>query len=173
MLFFQCYLRPHIHLIEDNDIFKLMELTFQIKEENDVSLIMWIKNKKEYFCFVNEIHCLFTWNAIVSSAIWDPISPWFKVLLRWNFHIPFFSAQLTVNIPRNIIAKFQLLAMAKTLLFFDYNLQFSPAIDPPCSYDLVTNAWGQVARNFAGNFILSSQTWYMANFLYDSSEFIF
>ena len=99
----------------------------------------------------NEIHCLFTWNAIVSSAVWDLISPWFKVILRWNFHIPFFSAQLTVNIPRNIIAKFQLWA----IIIYNYNLQFSPAIDPPRSYGLVTNASGQVARNFAGHLVMS------------------
>lgn len=52
-----------------------MELTFQVKEENEVWLEMWIKNKKEFLCFVNENHCLFTWNAVVSSAIWDLIPP--------------------------------------------------------------------------------------------------
>ena len=44
-----------------------MELNFQIIEENDVWLKMWVKTKKEYFCFANEIYCLFTWNAVPTA----------------------------------------------------------------------------------------------------------
>ena len=58
------------------------------------------------------------WNFKEMRIKWLVDYHWtFKVLLRWNFHISFFLAQLTVNMPRNITAKFQLRARAKTLLF--------------------------------------------------------
>ena len=44
-----------------------MELNFQIIEENDVWLKMWVKTKKEYFCFANEIYCLFAWNEVPTA----------------------------------------------------------------------------------------------------------